>query len=169
MGLFLSDELGAYSWGDWVLQWPIVCGKVIIFWWVASWLELWKDSSGWMAHCLSVYMYTVHDSVALQTSVHTLGQPTCTWSGRHSKLQKGLMFQEHLHVFERQKLHSWGVVVRPACKRLKTGRHPVLDKHGHLMFPFLCTANKHHFSLTKSFWFCKFRKLLSIFEKITSP
>ena len=90
MGLFLSDDLGAYSCGDWVLQWPNVCGKVMAskclmsgimvgvverhrFWWMNGTFEHVHVCSPWFSGTTDICMH-----------VGTM------FPSMHSKLQNGL-------------------------------------------------------------------------------
>ena len=80
----------------------------------------WHNKNKQKGH-LSVYMYVVHDSVALQTSVHMLGLHMHTHFWRHSKLQNGLMFWEHLCVFKASCFTS--VCTLGPCTHTQSWRH----------------------------------------------
>ena len=138
MGLFLSDELGVYSWGDWVLQWPIVCGKV---------MEGKCLMSGIMVGVVERHRFQWMNGAFERICVHgpwfsgttdtlcTWGPHTHTWSWRHSKLQNGLMFKEHLHVFKRQSYiaEEWWSDLR-AIRRFVTSTSGTasITQHQHL-------------------------------------
>ena len=113
MGLFLSDELGAYSWGDWVLGWPIVCGKVMEskclmsgimvgvverhrFWWMNGTFECVCIHSPWFSgttdicmHVGTTYTYSVLKALEIVEWADVLRTFTCI---------QGLMFNICMHI-----------------------------------------------------------------------